>query len=257
MPALLSTAVCCASAPVRVMSQHVPRRLAVATTLAGAAQAAPLLTAVPGLRALWPTLAGKGRRGGVALTFDDGPDLASTPMFLDLLAAADVRATFFLLGEMIERSPDLPRRMVDEGHELAVHSWDHRNHLRLLPGARTAAQLERTSELIERRTGVRPRFFRPPYGALTSAAALAAKTTGLQPVLWTAWGKDWTAKATPESVFRNVTSTLDSGGTVLLHDSDCTSAPGAWRSALGALPALLNWCSERDLEVGPLGVHEL
>ena len=239
------------------MSQSILKHAAFAAAIAAGAQAVPLLTAVPVLRPLWPTLTGSGKSGRVALTFDDGPDPASTPEFLDLLAAADVRATFFLLGEMIERAPDLPRRMVDEGHEVAVHGWDHRNQLRLLPGAATNAQLDRTAELIERRTGVRPSYFRPPYGALTSAAVHAARTTGLQPVLWTAWGKDWTAKATPQTVLRNVTRTLGSGGTVLLHDSDCTSAPGAWRSALGALPGLLDWCAERELAVGPLSGHDL
>jgi peptidoglycan/xylan/chitin deacetylase (PgdA/CDA1 family) len=226
------------------------------TAVAAAAQAAPLLTAVPVLRGLWPTLAGRGRAGHIALTFDDGPDPSSTPAFLHALATANVRATFFLLGDMIERCPDLPRRMVDGGHELAVHSWDHRNHLRLPPGA-TRSQLERTTDLIERTTGTRPRFFRPPYGALTAAGAHAARSASLQTVLWTAWGKDWSATATPETVVRNVTRSLDSGGTVLLHDSDCTSAPGAWRSALGALPALLEWCADRDLEVGPLNGHGL
>jgi peptidoglycan/xylan/chitin deacetylase (PgdA/CDA1 family) len=239
------------------VNKRILNRAGLVTAGAAATQVAPLLTAVPALRGLWPTLAGKGRPGGIALTFDDGPDPSSTPEFLDVLAVAGVRATFFLLGEMIERCPDLPRRMVDGGHELAVHSWDHRNHLRLPPGRATRSQLDRTAELIDRRTGIRPKFFRPPYGALTAAGAHAARTAGLQPVLWTAWGKDWSAKATPDSVLRNVTRSLESGGTVLLHDSDCTSAPGAWRSALGALPALLDWCTERDLEVGPLNVHGL
>jgi peptidoglycan/xylan/chitin deacetylase (PgdA/CDA1 family) len=226
-------------------------------TLAAVTQAAPLLTSVPALRGLWPTLAGRGQQGRVALTFDDGPDGASTPAFLEALAKASVHATFFLLGEMVERFPDLPRRMVDEGHELAVHSWDHRNHLRVVPGRRMSEQLVRTADLIEQRTGRRPTYFRPPYGAFTAAAAHAARKAGLQPVLWTAWGKDWSAKATPASVVGNVTRTLRSGGTVLLHDSDCTSAPGAWRSALGALPTILDWCEERGLRVGPLREHGL
>jgi peptidoglycan/xylan/chitin deacetylase (PgdA/CDA1 family) len=237
--------------------ERIVRPVSVAVAVAAAAQAAPLVTGVPALRGLWPSLAGRGSDGRVALTFDDGPDPDSTPQFLDALAAADVRATFFLLGEMVDRAPDLARRMVDAGHELAVHSWDHRNHLRLLPGRATSSQLERTAELIERLTGVPPNYFRPPYGALTGAAAHAARSVGLRPVLWTAWGKDWTAKATPTTVLRHVTRTLEGGGTVLLHDSDCTSAPGAWRSALGALPALLDWCASHELQVGPLNTHGL
>lgn len=243
------------------MSRSARRRLAVAAGAAAAGaqlvQAAPLLTALPPLRSLWPRLAGVGRPGHVALTFDDGPDAASTPRFLELLARREVRATFFLLGQMVQRFPDLPLRMVDAGHEVAVHSWDHRNHLWHPPGRGTSDQLERTADLLERVTGVRPVYFRPPYGALTAADLRAAATLGLRPVLWTSWGRDWTGQATPASVLRTVTSSLRSGGTVLLHDSDCTSAPGSWRSALGALPDLLDWCVARGLEVGPLAVHDL
>jgi len=229
-----------------------------AVVAAGAAvQSAPLVTALPGLRRIWPGLAGHGTRGHTALTFDDGPDAASTPLFLDRLAELDVRATFFVLGEMAERFPDLARRIVDAGHEVAVHSWDHRNHLRNSPGRRTTEQLERTAALLEAQTGTRPTYFRPPYGALTAADLAAAGRLGLHPVLWTAWGKDWTAHATPASVLASVVSGTVDGGTVLLHDSDCTSAPGSWRSAYGALPGLVDWCRGRGLELGPLGAHGL
>lgn len=224
---------------------------------AAAVQAAPLVTAVPALRGLWPSLAGRGHPGHVALTFDDGPDEASTPGFLAVLARLEVRATFFLLGEMVTRYPTLPARLVDAGHELGVHSWDHRNHLRHRPGGPITAQLARTAEVIERRSGQRPRFFRPPYGALTAGGLAAARQLGLQPVLWTAWGRDWERTATPASVLRLVMRDLVGGGTVLLHDSDCTSAPGSWRAALGALPGLADRCRGSGLAVGPLREHGL
>lgn len=224
--------------------------------LSAAVHTGPLLTRLGPLRPLWPGLAGLGRRGHVALTFDDGPDAASTPQFLDLLGRHDVRATFFLLGEMVERYPDLPRRMVAAGHELAVHSWDHRGHLLRAPGRSTIGQLERTADLVERVCGVRPTRFRPPYGLLTGGDVLAARAVGLQPLLWTSWGKDWTASATPTSVLRTVLAGRLDGGTVLLHDSDCTSAPGAWRAALGAVPRLLETCAERGLTVGPACEHD-
>jgi peptidoglycan-N-acetylglucosamine deacetylase len=91
-------------------------------------------------------------------------------------------------------------------------------------------------------------------GPLTAADLWAASRVG-RPVLWTAWGRDWSDRATPASVLGTVTSGKVDGGTVLLHDSDCTSAPGAWRSAYGALPALFAWCADRGLTVGPLGIH--
>lgn len=239
-------------------------RFAVATAVgAGAAgigvavQGAPLVTFLPPLRPLWPVLSGYGRADHVALTFDDGPDTASTPAFLDLLRGRGVRATFFLLGSMVARHPDLPRRLVEEGHEIAVHGWDHRNHLRHLPGRATRDQLARTAELLTSATGTRPRWFRPPFGALTTADLAAARAVGLQPVLWTAWGRDWEQRATPESVLRTATKDLWGGGTLLLHDSDCTSAPLSWQATLGALPLLLDWCAERGFAVGPLAEHGL
>ena len=216
--------------------------------------AAPLLVHVRALRGLWPGTVGLGRAGHVALTFDDGPDPAGTPGFLDLLERRSVRATFFLLGVMAERSPDLVRRLRDEGHEVAVHSWDHRSHL--LRGLRgTQDQLARTAELLERLTGTRPTLQRPPYGHLTAGGVRAAREVGLTPVLWTSWGRDWEAAADPVSVARTVSRGRVDGGTVLLHDSDCTSSPGSWRATLGALPVLLDTWEEAGLRVGPLREH--
>jgi peptidoglycan/xylan/chitin deacetylase (PgdA/CDA1 family) len=147
--------------------------------------------------------------------------------------------------------------MVDEGHELAVHSWDHRSHLLRAPGPFTVDQLERTADLVEGVSGTRPALFRPPYGMLTTGGVLAARKVGLRPLLWTSWGKDWSATATPDSVLRSVRSGRLDGGTVLLHDSDCTSAPGAWRSAYGALPTLIEQSRTSGLTVGPVCEHDL
>lgn len=202
----------------------------------------------------WPALSGVGRPDHVALTFDDGPDPASTPRFLDLLAARGVRATFFLLGQMLTRAPGLGADIAAAGHELAVHGWAHRNLLLSGPRA-TRVDLARARDAVGEVTGQAPRLVRPPYGVITGGALLAAARLGLTPVLWTAWGRDWTAGATPQTVLATVLRDLRGGGTVLLHDSDCTSAPGSWRSALGALPGLLDACAEHGWRVGPLRDH--
>ncbi|MFD7941747.1 hypothetical protein [Streptomyces sp. NPDC059744] len=76
-------------------------------------------------------------------------------------------------------------------------------------------------------------------------------------MLWTCWGEDWRARTTPDSAHRTVTAGLDGGGTILLHDSGCTSAPGSWRTAPGALPRLLNTCEQPGLRVGPLRDHRM
>lgn len=225
-------------------------------TVAAIHSAPALASAGPLRRRLLPGLSGIGDPRHVALTFDDGPDSGSTPAFLDVLDRHRVTATFFLLGRMLATAPELGRRLTEAGHEVAVHGWEHR--CMLLRGPRAAYDdLARARDAVVAATGEVPRWYRPPYGVLSTGALLAADRLGLTPVLWTAWGRDWTRRATPESVLATVTRDLAGGGTVLLHDSDCTSAPGAWRSTLGALPLLLEEVQARGLIAGPLRDHGL
>ncbi|MFL6117141.1 MAG: polysaccharide deacetylase family protein [Catenulispora sp.] len=208
----------------------------------------------PARNRLLPGLAARGAPDHVALTFDDGPDPNSTPRFLSLLAAREVHATFFLLGSMASRAPGLVREIHAAGHEIAVHGWHHRSLLLRGPRA-TQQDLARARDLLADLTGTQPRLFRPPYGVMTTAAHLSARRLNLRPTLWTSWGEDWTARATPASVLKQVTKDLHGGGTVLLHDTDCTSKPGSWRATLGAVPLLLDHCAERGWSVGPLREH--
>jgi peptidoglycan/xylan/chitin deacetylase (PgdA/CDA1 family) len=227
----------------------------VALPALAAVHAAPVVSTFGPLRnRLMPRLSGQGRADHVALTFDDGPDALSTPFFLRLLAERRINATFFLLGSAAGRTPSLVEEMVAAGHEIAIHGWQHRPLLLRGPRA-TYDDLARARDAVAGITGKPPRLFRPPYGVMTTATHLAARRLGLTPVLWTCWGEDWTSRATPHTVHRTVTADLRGGGTVLLHDSDCTSAPGAWRSALGALPRILDTCEARGLRVGPLRDH--
>lgn len=219
------------------------------------AHAAPAITSLgPLRRRLLPTLAGVGAGGQVALTFDDGPDPASTPRFLQVLARHGVRATFFVLGRMLERAPGLGRDLVAAGHEVGVHGWDHRCLL-LRPPRQTYDDLARAYDLVASVTGEPPCWYRPPYGLLTTSGVLAARRLGLRPVLWTCWGEDWTSRATATSVLATVRRDLTDRGTVLLHDSDCTSAAGSWRRTLDALPPLLRHCDRQGLHVVPLREH--
>jgi peptidoglycan/xylan/chitin deacetylase (PgdA/CDA1 family) len=230
-----------------------------ATAGLAAAQLLPSVAAIGRLRVrLWPQLSGMPAGGRpddhVALTFDDGPDPRSTPRFLDLLARLDVRATFFVLGAQLQVAPALGRRLVDEGHEVAVHGWRHTPHLLRTPAA-TARDLRRAFDLVRDVTGVVPRYWRPPHGIPTGAGLAAAHRLGLRPVLWTADGRDWQASATGEIIASRISAGLRGGAVVLLHDSDVTSAPGSWRNALDAVPQVVAACRDRDLRVGSLGAH--
>ncbi|MEV4314963.1 polysaccharide deacetylase family protein [Actinocrispum sp. NPDC049592] len=201
-------------------------------------------------------LRGVGDPTHVALTFDDGPDRQATPQLLDLLASRGVTATFFLIGIQVRDDPGLAKEIAAAGHEIAVHGWEHRCLLYRSPRA-THQDIAAAHELIGEVIGAPLQWYRPPYGVLTWPAYSAARRLGLTPVLWTAWGRDWSARATPTSVFRTVTRSLRGGGTVLLHDSDRFASPGSWRSMLGAVPLLLDECERRGLTVGPLGEHGL
>ena len=236
-----------------------PSRAARAALCAAAAvavvQAAPGVTGLgPVRRRLFPGLAGLGAADHVALTFDDGPDPATTPRFLDELGAWGARATFFLLGSMTAQSPGLAAEIAAAGHEVAVHGWQHR-YLPLRGPRATFDDISRARDVIATATGLVPRHFRPPYGVLSTAALVAAGRLGLAPVLWTCWGREWTPGSTPESVFGVLTTGLTGGATVLLHDCDATSPPGSARAALGAVPMLLGECARRGLRVGTLSEH--
>lgn len=173
----------------------------------------------------------------VALTFDDGPDPKSTPKFLDELDKLNWKATFFMLGQMAEKDPRLTLEVYNRGHEIALHGYSHKNMLWRTP-RQTRDDISKGFDILTDIVGKPPTYFRPPYGVLNSQAIISAQKLGLTPVLWTSWGRDWRAKASPRSVVDDLRKTLTPGATLLLHDSDCTSAKNAYISALDALKLL-------------------
>ena len=238
-------------------------RSSMAWAVAGAAAGLAIAQGAPGLTALgpvrqrlFPRLAGSGHPSHVALTFDDGPDPGSTPAFLRLLADRQVRATFFLLGSMVAKAPQLAAEIAAAGHEIGVHGWDHRYTIVRSPGA-VRSDLARATDAVAGASGRLPRFYRPPYGVLSAGALAAARGLALSPVLWTCWGREWVPGSTPGSVYQTLMTGLAGGGCVLLHDSDCTSPAGSAAAALGALPRLLDECAHRGLQAGPLAEHGL
>jgi peptidoglycan/xylan/chitin deacetylase (PgdA/CDA1 family) len=187
---------------------------------------------------------------GVGLTFDDGPHPQGTPAVLELLAASGVRATFFLVGEQIERTGSLAREIVAAGHDVALHCHRHRNLLRLTPG-QVRSDLERARALISEATGREPGLYRPPYGIFSFPALRWARERGLRPLLWTHWGRDWERAASAESIARRACAGLDPGSVLLLHDADDYSAPGSWRRTAAALPRVLAELERLQLRPGP------
>ena len=221
----------------------------------GLAHAAPTLTAIGSLRRRFlPGLSGYGEAGHVALKFNDGPDPRSTPAFMGLLATRGVHATFFVLGSMLARAPDLGAELVTAGHEVALHGYTHRCLLWQGPYT-TIDDLARGRDLIVEVTGQAPVWFRPPYGILTTPALHATRRLGLTTRLWTSSGHDTTADTTSSTVHDAVVRHLDGGATIMLHDSDASSFPGTWKATLAALPPLLDLIEAGGLQVGPLRHH--
>ncbi|MFS2294363.1 MAG: polysaccharide deacetylase family protein [Actinomadura sp.] len=148
----------------------------------------------------------------VSLTFDDGPG-KHTERLLDILKAAHVRATFFVLGEMVEERPQVVRRMVLEGHEVANHSWSHRDLTGLSP-AGVRSQIRRTQQAVKRASGVEPTLMRPPYGATDAKVARAA---GMPQILWSVDTLDWRHRDADRGAKVGI-SEPGRGGIVLYHD---------------------------------------
>jgi peptidoglycan/xylan/chitin deacetylase (PgdA/CDA1 family) len=215
---------------------------------AGAAWALPALA--PVIPSLAQALGAPRRRegaAGIALTFDDGPHPEGTPAVLELLAAAGAKATFFLVGEQVRAFPELAERIAAEGHEVAVHGDRHRVMLRMAP-AMIAADLDRAQATIGELTGQKPRFHRPPLGIYSYPGLRIARQQGLEPLLWSRWGRDWSAKSTAGSISEMVTSDLSAGDVLLLHDADWYSDAGCWRNTVAALPTILERVNSSGLQ---------
>jgi peptidoglycan/xylan/chitin deacetylase (PgdA/CDA1 family) len=150
----------------------------------------------------------------LALTFDDGPS-ESTPRLLDALDKYHVRATFFMCGENVRRCPGVAREVAARGHELGNHTDSH-PRLDLKSPRFIYGEMARAQETIQATTGVKPRWFRAPYGVRWFGVGQAQELLGLRGVMWTVIGHDWLWPA--ERVSELVLRRADNGGIICLHD---------------------------------------
>lgn len=152
----------------------------------------------------------------VALTFDDGPHPEVTPRILDLLRRKGATASFFVLTDHAAAHPELIRRMVAEGHEVALHS-DRHDRLTRLPRAAMEARLRAAKTLLEEIAGRPVTRFRPPYGAQTLPVIAAAKRLGLETIVWNPSAFEW-EEASTEAAAHRLLDTVKAGEIALLHD---------------------------------------
>jgi peptidoglycan-N-acetylglucosamine deacetylase len=200
----------------------------------------------PGVAVHWPPMAralGVPLRSessdGVALTFDDGPHPEGTPAVLEELRTRGAKATFFLVAEQVERYRSLVAEILGEGHQPAIHAYRHRNQMRLGPRA-FSADLTRAADVIGEACGRVPALYRPPYGVFTPAGLAEVRGRGLEPLLWSKWGRDWRASRSPDAIAAQATTGLAAGDVILLHDADWYSAPGSHRNTAAAVPLILD-----------------
>ena len=193
---------------------------------------------------------GSPSRRAIALTFDDGPS-ESTPVVLDLLDRHHVRATFFQIGANARRLPSIAQQVVAAGHEIGNHT---ENHFALylkspdfIEGELTAAQ-----ESLQRATGVKPIWFRAPYGCRWFGLARAQSRLGLMGVMWSGIARDWALNA--DGVASRLRSASRPGAILCLHDGRVRQIVPDTNATVKALSELLPWW--RDQGYAMLSLNE-
>ena len=168
----------------------------------------------------------------IALTFDDGPT-ASTEDILDILERYGARATFFVLGSMVETNEDIIRRAHESGSEIFGHSWSH-SRLTGLSYNQVSSDIARTHEAITNIIGDAPRFFRPPYGVSNDTVRRASENLGFAMINWDVDPSDW-ATSDPDVIYDSIMEVVQPGSIMVLHDSRPSTAEAMER----VIPSLI------------------
>ena len=180
-----------------------------------------------------------GASGEVAITIDDGPDPEVTPQVLARLAEHRAPATFFCVGERVERYADLAREIVGRGHCVENHSQRHRHNFSLMGPGGMSAEISRAQDSIQSATGSRPRFFRAPAGLRNPFLDPVLTRLELRLASWTRRGFD-TVNSNADAVYRRLASPLQGGDILLLHDGNAARTRGGKPVIFEVLPRLLD-----------------
>ncbi len=196
----------------------------------------------------WTRLpAGAATSGAVAITIDDGPDPSITPKVLDLLDQHSAKATFFCIGELVERHPELAREIAGRGHAIENHSQHHLHRFSVLSPAAMAREIAGAQQAIETVTGQRPCFFRAPAGLRNPFLDPVLARLGLRLASWTRRGFD-TVNTDAGKVHSRLTQGLMRGDILLLHDGHAARTGSGTPVILEVLPRLLGSISAAGLE---------
>ena len=185
------------------------------------------------------------KRPEVALTFDDGPSPKTTPRVLEMLAKADVAATFFVVGRKVQAHPELVRELVSAGHQVELHGFDHDRLFSLRSSARVADDIRRTQDTIEAAGAPRPSLFRPPIGFVSHLTVAGARKANVTLVGCSGRALDGFGRAAPGKVTERLLSALTPGALLAMHDA--AEHDDHEPASLSALPRVLDALSERGL----------
>ncbi|WP_227874393.1 polysaccharide deacetylase family protein [Tumebacillus algifaecis] len=154
----------------------------------------------------------------IALTFDDGPDPRYTPQILEILKKYHAKATFFVVGSRVEKFPEIAKREVKEGHELANHTYGHPTMTKISAES-LREEIDKAEAVVTTVTGTKPSTFRPPGGVYNDTVVNTAKTAGYLVVMWS-WNQDTRDWSNPgvDKIVDRVLSNVHNGGIVLFHD---------------------------------------
>ncbi len=163
-----------------------------------------------------PFLIRKGKKSGVYLTFDDGPHPVNTLKIANALSDAGVRASFFWVGDQIEKHPEIVKEVIQLGHDIGYHSFSHKS-LRKMSRQEVAADFAYIRR-FEKQFGYRIKYYRPPYGELTLTGLFMAVRYGLKVVMWSLDSRD--SYDAEEEVMNNVSPNMVMKGDILLFHDD-------------------------------------
>ncbi len=197
------------------------------------------------------------KRRKVFLTFDDGPNPIWTPRILDILGQFQLPGTFFVLGVYAAEHPDLVRRMISEGHEVANHTMTHSDLSKCAPDMVRREILDTNAIIDKASPGLGVRFLRAPYGVWTPELCIEAQKAGLTPLHWSVDPQDWSCPGV-DPIVDTVLATVQPGSIVLLHDGSppnelvsraCTASR---EQTVMALPRMISTLKERDFVISSL-----
>ncbi|MEU5029655.1 polysaccharide deacetylase family protein [Streptomyces milbemycinicus] len=175
--------------------------------------------------------------GYVGLTYDDGPNPASTQALLNALRAGGAKATFFIWGQHAEQYPDLLKAEQSAGMWIANHTATHA-HLTQIGEPAAYNEIATAQNTIKRITGQSPTLFRPPYGETNAQVKADAARLGLTEVLWSVDSQDWNGASTQQIV--QAAATMRAGSIILMHD-------GGYQTTVSAVPQILSGLAARGL----------